>query len=242
VEAQGSAEQRRWLLAREGAKVVVADVNVDGGEETVRMIAEAGGEAIFVETDVSKTAEVEYMVEKAVEAYGQLDCAFNNAGIEGTVFVPTADYTIEDWDQVIGVNLTGLWLCMKYEIPQMLKLGGGAIVNTSSVVGLVGGSASGSAYVASKHGVVGLTRAPALEYAQQNIRINVVCPGLIRTQIIERMVEDDRELEEWLAARQPIGRLGAADEVAEAVVWLCSGAASFVTGHAMAVDGGFVAQ
>ena len=240
--SSGIGRATALAFAREGAKVVIADVNVEGGEETVRMIAEAGGEATFVETDVSKAAEVEHMVSRAVEVYGRLDCAFNNAGIEGTTLVPTADYTIAAWDQVIAVNLTGVWLCMKYEIPQMLKLGGGAIVNTSSVCGLVGCWIAGSAYTASKHGVVGLTRTAALEYAEQGIRVNVVCPGVIRTQIIERMVEDDPELEAELAALQPIGRMGAADEIAEAVVWLCSDAAGFVTGHAMAVDGGYVAQ
>lgn len=240
--SSGIGRASALAFAREGAKVVVADVNVEGGEETLHMIAEAGGQAIFAKIDVSKADEVEHMVNRTIETYGRLDCAFNNAGIEGTILVPTADYTEEAWDQVIRINLKGVWLCMKYEIPQMLKLGRGAIVNTSSAVGLVGGSIAGSAYVASKHGVVGLTKAAALEYAQQDIRVNSVCPGVIRTQITEGLFQDDPELETRLAARQPVGRLGTPEDVAEAVVWLCSDAAAFVTGHAMAVDGGFVAQ
>ena len=240
--SSGIGRATALAFAREGAKVVFGDINVEGGEETVRMIAEAGEQAIFIKTDVSKADEVEHMVNKAIETYGRLDCAFNNAGIEGTILVPTADYTEEVWDQVISINLKGVWLCMKYEIPQMLKLGCGAIVNTSSAVGLVGGSLAGSAYVASKHGVVGLTRAAALEYAEQGIRVNSVCPGVIRTPITERLFQDDPELEARFAARQPVGRLGTPEDVAEAVVWLCSDAAAFVTGHGMAVDGGFVAQ
>jgi NAD(P)-dependent dehydrogenase (short-subunit alcohol dehydrogenase family) len=227
-------------FAREGAKVVVADVVVKGGEETVGMIKKAGGEAIFVKADVSKAAEVEAMVNEAIETYGRLDCAHNNAGIEGT-WVTTAEYTEENWDRVMAINLKGVWLCMKYEIPQMLKQGGGSIVNTASGAGLVG-VPQASAYVASKHGVVGLTKAAALEYAKSGIRVNAVCPGVIRTPMLERVLSSQPRMAETITAMEPVGRMGTPEEIAEAVVWLCSEAASFVTGHAMAVDGGYVAQ
>ena len=242
VTGGGSGIGRASALAfaREGARGVVADVVVEGGEETVGMIKKAGGEAIFVKADVAQAAEVEAMVNKAVETYGRLDCAYNNAGIAGTV-VSTADYTEEDWDRVIAINLKGVWLCMKYEIPQMLKQGGGAIVNTSSTLGLVG-MGSTSAYAASKHGVAGLTKTAALEYAQKGIRVNAVCPGVISTPMVERIISDNPEFEAQVIGVEPVGRKGAPEEVAEAVVWLCSDAASFVTGHPMAVDGGWVAQ
>ena len=223
----------------EGAKVVVSDVDVEGGDETVRMIKEAGGEALFVRTDVSKVAEVEAMVNRTVEAYGRLDCAFNNAGVEGDLG-PTADCSEENWNRVISVNLTGVWLCMKYEIPQMIKQGGGAIVNTSSSTGLL--AAPGlPAYSASKHGVIGLTKSAALECAKAGIRINVVCPANIHTPMVERIVRAYPEAEARVSSI-PVGRMGTPEEVAEAVVWLCSDAASFVTAHTMLVDGGFTAQ
>lgn len=236
--SSGMGRASALAFAREGAKVVVADVAVEGGKETVRKIKEAGGEAIFVKADVSKAAEVEALINKAIETYGRLDCAHNNAGVEGTI-ASTVDCTEESWDRTINVNLKGVWLCMKYEIPQMLKHGGGAIVNTSSTMGLVA-ERDVPAYVASKHGVVGLTKAAALEYAMAGIRINAVCPGTIRTPMMERVTGGDPKVEAEFTARLPIGRWGAPEEVAEAVVWLCSDAASFVTGHAMAVDGGWV--
>jgi NAD(P)-dependent dehydrogenase (short-subunit alcohol dehydrogenase family) len=228
-------------FAREGAKVIVADVVVNGGEETVGMIKKAGGEAIFVKADVSRATEVEALINKAVATYGRLDCAYNNAGIEGAMFVSTADYTEEDWERVIAINLKGVWLCLKYEIPQMLKQGGGAIVNTASVAGLVG-IGGASAYVASKHGVAGLTKTAALEYAKSGVRVNAVCPGVIRTPMLERGLAGRPELESQIMAAEPVGRFGNPEEIAEAVVWLCSDAASFVTGHTMAVDGGYIAQ
>lgn len=227
-------------FAREGAKVIVADVDVEGGEETVRMIKEAGGEAIFVRTDVSKAAEVEALINKTVEVYGRLDCAHNNAGIVGRR-ASIVECTEENWDRVININLKGVWLCMKYEIPVMLKHGGGAIVNTSSVLGLVGLQGD-TPYVASKHGVNGLTKVAALEYAKAGIRVNTVCPGTIRTRGLERLIRGDPQREAQQIAFEPVGRLGTPEEVAETVLWLCLDAASFVTGHAMAVDGGWTAR
>ncbi len=228
------------VFAREGAKVVVADIVIEGGEETVRLIKTAGGDATFIRADVSQPVDVEGMVKKAVDTYGRLDCAFNNAGIEG-VIQPTADYGEEHWNRVLAINLKGVWLCLKYEILQMLKQGSGAIVNTASVAGLVG-LPGFSAYVAAKHGVSGLTKTAALEYARSGIRVNAVCPGAIRTPMFERGVRDNPGMEEQVVAMEPIGRMAAPEEVGEAVVWLCSDAASFVTGLPMAVDGGWVAQ
>lgn len=243
VTGAGSGIGRATALAcaREGAKIVVADRVVEGGEETVSMIQSAGGEATFVPVNVTQAAEVEAMVAAAVSAYGRIDCAHNNAGIEG-VFATTADYPEEDWDRVMAVNLKGVWLCMKYVIPQMVQQGGGAIVNTASLAGLVGAKRM-PAYVASKHGVAGLTKTAALEYAKSGIRINAVCPGIIHTSMVDRMFLSRRpDLEDRLAAVEPMGRLGKPEEVAEAVVWLCSDAASFVTGHTMTVDGGIYAE
>jgi len=242
VTGGGSGIGRASALAfaREGAKVVVADVVVEGGEETVRLIQHNGGAAIFVKTNVSKAAEVEALVARAVLTYGRLDCAHNNAGIEGPG-ATTVDYAEESWERVLAINLTGVWLCMKYEIPQMLKQGSGAIVNTASTAGLVG-YPRGSAYVASKHGVVGLTKTAALEYAKSGIRVNAVCPGAIDTPMMWRITDHLPQRAARMAAAEPVGRMGQPAEIAEAVVWLCSEAASFVTGHAMAVDGGMTAQ
>ena len=228
-------------FARDGANVVVVDVNVEGGEETVQMIKEAGGQAALVHADVSQAAETQRMVERTLEVYGRLDCAFNNAGVGGRSRSLTADYSEEDWDRVIGINLKGVWLCMKAEIPQMLKQGNGAIVNTASVAGLVGIRGT-CAYIASKHGVAGLTKAAALEYAQLGIRVNAVCPGYIRTPLTQPIFDHLEGFEEQAISRHPLGRLGQPEEIAEAVVWLSSDAASFVTGHTMTVDGGYVAQ
>lgn len=227
-------------FARDGARVLVADVSSEGGERTVRMINEIGGQAIFVRTDVSRPADVQAMVSRAVEAYGRLDFAFNNAGIEGQM-VPAVECTEENWDRVIGTNLKGVWLCMKYEIPEMLKQGKGAIVNMSSVAGLVG-TRNAAAYCASKGGVVQLTRASALDYAKSGIRINAVCPGAIRTPMVDRVISAQPEMEATIDAAHPIGRMGEPDEIASAVVWLCSDAASFILGHAMPIDGGWVTQ
>lgn len=243
--ASGIGRATALTFAREGAKLVVADMNEEGGRQTVHMIAENGGNAIFTQVDVSHTTEVEAMISKTVETYGRLDCAHNNAGISGigiagTQRPLTAEYPEERWHQVIAINLTGVWLCMKYEIQQMLQQGGGAVVNTASIAGLVG-LPGASAYVASKHGVVGLTKTTALEYAKSGIRVNCVCPGYIQTPMTLPGMSDPARLERMIAAA-PIGRVGEPEEIAEAVVWLCSDAASFVTGHAMTVDGGYVAQ
>ncbi|HIM78694.1 MAG TPA: SDR family oxidoreductase [Dehalococcoidia bacterium] len=235
----GIGKASALAFAREGSKVVVADVNVEGGEQTVRLIQDTGGEATFVRADVSNSGDVSDMVSHAVQTYNRLDCAFNNAGISGGRG-RIHEYTEDDWSRVLNINLTGVWLCMKYEIIQMLKQGGGAIVNTASVMGLVGGSRS-PAYGATKHGVVGLTKTGAVDYAQEAIRINAVCPGYIRTPMIEQGILSDPVAEERVVSRHPMHRLGTPEEIAEAVVWLCSDAASFVTGHAMTVDGGYVA-
>jgi NAD(P)-dependent dehydrogenase (short-subunit alcohol dehydrogenase family) len=229
------------LFAREGARVVVTDLDVAGGEETCRELRAAETETSFVQADVSCAKDVATMIDRVIATYGKLDCAFNNAGIAGTAFVPIADYSEDDWDRVIRINLKGVWLCMKYEVPQMLRSGGGAIVNTASIVGLVG-SQMGTAYVASKHGVVGLTRAVALEYAPRNIRVNAVCPSWLSTPMMEPYTRDNPVRQAQFTALHPVGRIGTTEEVAEAVVWLCSDAASFITGHALPVDGGRVAQ
>jgi NAD(P)-dependent dehydrogenase (short-subunit alcohol dehydrogenase family) len=243
--ASGIGRATAFAFAREGAKLIIADMQEDGGHQTAHMITEQGGEAIFVATDVTQAIAVDALISTAVETYGRLDCAYNNAGIAGSGIAGThraltADYPDERWHQVMAVNLTGVWLCMKYELAQMLHQGSGAIVNTASVAGLVGLPYS-SAYVASKHGVVGLTKTAALEYATQGIRVNCVCPGYIATPMIAPGMNDPERMAH-IIAREPIGRVGQPEEVAEAVVWLCSDAASFVTGHTMTVDGGYVAQ
>jgi NAD(P)-dependent dehydrogenase (short-subunit alcohol dehydrogenase family) len=242
VTGGGSGIGRAAALAyaREGARVVVVDLDAEGGQATVDAIGNPDSGAMFVKADVSKQADVEAMIKRTVEVYGRLDCAFNNAGIEGAVGVATSDYTEDTWDNVINVNLKGVWLCMKHELSQMMKQGGGAIVNNASVAGLVGGS-FGSAYYASKHGVVGLTKAAAVEYGISAIRVNAVCPGVIRTEIAERLLSGRQEIEDKIASLHPLGRLGTSGEVAETVIWLSSDEASFVTGQAIAVDGGYVA-
>src|SRR5215471_14692570 len=238
--ASGIGRAIALTFAREGAKLIIADMNAEGGQQTVHMIIEQGGEAIFVKTDVSKAIEVQALISRAVETYGRLDCAHNNAGISGGGRALTAEYLEETWQRVLAVNLTGVWLCMKYEIPQMLSQGSGAIVNTASVAGLIGARGL-AAYVASKHGVVGLTKTAALEYAQHGIRVNCVCPGVIETPMTARGLSDP-ERRAQIMANEPMGRVGTPEEIVEAVVWLCSDAASFVTGHTMTVDGGHVTQ
>jgi NAD(P)-dependent dehydrogenase (short-subunit alcohol dehydrogenase family) len=227
-------------LARAGATVTVADVNEDGGKETAALVyEEAGGDAEFVRADVTRPDDVAAMVDQAVARWGHLDCALNNAGMTGTS-ASTADYELDDWNRAIALNLTGVFLCLKYELPAMLERGG-SIVNMASGAGLVGFPGL-PAYVASKHGVVGLTRAAALEYASQGVRINAICPGSTRTPMLEGFMGGDEQVERMMTRAVPLGRLGRPDEIAEAVVWLCSDAASFVVGHALAVDGGSVVQ
>lgn len=239
--ASGIGQATALAFARAGARVAVSDINAAGGEETVRAIERGKGVATFVKADVTKESEVVTLIDRVVAAYGQLDCAHNNAGLLGKPLVQMADYEEETWDRVIAVNLKGVWLCMKHELRQMARQGGGAIVNTASVAGLIGGR-FGAAYYASKHGVMGLTKAAAIEYAQQGIRVNAVCPGFIPTPMTEPVLRMSADAEARQRERNPMGRLGTPEEVAEAVVWLCSDTASFVTGHGLVMDGGLVAQ
>lgn len=241
VTGAGSGIGRAAALAfaRLGAKVVVSDLAEEAGEETAALARAENTDALFVRADVGQRADVEAMVRTAVEIYGRLDFAHNNAGISGPQAL-MADYSEETWDRVIATNLKGVWLCMKYELQQMLKQGSGSIVNTSSVAGLRG-SQGVSAYVASKHGIVGLTRAAALEYARTGIRVNAVAPGTIHTRMIDRFTAGDERILQQFAESEPVGRLGTPEEVAEAVVWLCSDGASFITGTVLSVDGGRLA-
>lgn len=225
-------------LAKEGARVALGARRVAECEETVRMIEAAGGEACAVQTDVRDGAQIRALVDAAVERWGRLDVAVNNAGIEGPNFIPIPDYSEQAWDEVIGINLKGVFLSMKYEIPHLLKTGGGAIVNVSSVAGLIGGKV-GVAYYASKHGVIGATKAAAMEYAASGIRVNAVCPAVIQTPMAERLFVGREHLINDL---HPMGRSGVPEEVADAIVWLCSARSSFVTGQAVPIDGGFLAR
>ncbi|MFQ5422304.1 MAG: SDR family oxidoreductase [Anaerolineae bacterium] len=227
-------------FAQAGARLIIADIDVAGGEETAVFIQSQGAEAIFIRTDVSQAADVEKMVQGAVRKYGRLDIAFNNAGIEGDI-VRTADVTEADFDRIMAVNVKGVWLCMKHQIPQMIAQGGGVIVNTASVAGLVG-THSMPVYGAGKHAVIGLTKSAALEYARKNIRINAVCPSVINTPMVRRGFTSFPQFVEATKRLNPMRRLGEPEEVAAAVLWLCSAEASFVNGTALTVDGGFTAQ
>ncbi|HVX28654.1 MAG TPA: SDR family oxidoreductase [Parafilimonas sp.] len=227
-------------FAARGAKVVVADFVEDKMQETLNMIKAAGSKGIFIKCDVAKSADVKALIDETIKTFGRLDFAFNNAGVEGAV-ANTQDCTEENWDRTIAVNLKGIWLCMKYQIPEIIKQKKGAIVNCASVAGLIGFPAL-PAYVASKHGVTGLTKTTALENAKLNIRVNAVCPGVIQTPMIDRVTGKDKQVEKRYIDMEPMGRLGKPDEVANAVMWLCSDSASFVTGVCMPVDGGWIAD
>lgn len=226
-------------FAAEGARVAIGARRAAESEETIRLIQAQGGDAIFVPTDVARADQVQKLMDTAMNRWQRLDLAFNNAGIGGTPFVPLPDYSEQVWDDVIDINLKGVFLSMKYEIPHMLKSGGGAIVNMSSVAGLIGGPI-GVAYYASKHGVIGATKAAAMEYAKRGIRVNAVCPAVIRTPMSEGIFNTDVEAN--LLAVHPMGRFGTTEEVADAVVFLCSSKASYITGHALAVDSGLLAR
>jgi NAD(P)-dependent dehydrogenase (short-subunit alcohol dehydrogenase family) len=234
----GLGRDAALAFAREGAKVVLTGRRVEAGEEVVSAIQKEAGEALFFRADVSKTSDVEATVQACVKNYGGLDCAFNNAGIDGTLMVPMVDYKREVWDQVILTNLTGTFLSMKYEIPEMLKRGGGSIVNMSAMAGLRSGRRTGAAYNASKHGIIGLTTTGAVEYAAQGIRVNAVCPALIQTPMSEATFLKDEAMVQKAIQMYPIGRIGRPEEVTSLVLWLCSSEASFVTGSAIPVDGG----
>jgi NAD(P)-dependent dehydrogenase (short-subunit alcohol dehydrogenase family) len=242
VTGGGSGIGRATALAfaREGAQVVIGNRNVQRGEETVSMIRDAGGSASFRRTDVVVAADVKALVDHAVTTYGGLDIAFNNAGIEGDPR-PLAEQTEANFDAVMDINVKGVWLSMKYEIPRMLAQGGGAIVNCSSVAGVIGFPGIGI-YAASKHAVIGLTKVAALEYSAQGIRINAVNPAVIDTEMVDRLADGMNMKKDDLTTFHPIGRIGRVEEVAEAVLWMCSNKASFVTGHSMIVDGGFTAR
>jgi NAD(P)-dependent dehydrogenase (short-subunit alcohol dehydrogenase family) len=235
----GIGRETAVLFAKAGAKVVVAGRREREGQETIELVRAAGGDGLFVKADVSKASDVETLVQKAVEGFGRLDVAFNNAGIEGA-WGPVVRQTEEDFDRTMNINLKGAWLCLKYEIRQMLKQGGGgAIVNMASITGLVG-SAGAAAYSASKHGVIGLTKSAALENAKSGIRINAVCPAFTETPMADRTLRLPA-VHKYVLSCHPIGRLGRPAEIAEAVVWMCSDRASFMTGQSLVLDGGFLA-
>ena len=226
-------------FAQEGATVVLAARRVAEGEQTAQLVREAGGEALFVRADIAQPADVQALVTTCLERYGRLDYACNNAGIEGPI-VPLVEYSEAQWDTIMGINLKGTWLCMKAEIPPMRAQGGGAIVNVASVAGLIGFPGLGP-YVATKQGMIGLTKTAAMEHAQDQIRVNVVCPGLIDTAMADRFTGGPRsDVEQFIMSLKPMRRRGTSAEVAESIVWLCSDAASYVTGHSMVVDGGLM--
>lgn len=238
--SSGIGEAAARLFAAEGAKVIIADVNAKGSEQTVQTIRDAGGQAHFVQTDIAQAADVEALVGRIVALHGRLDCAYNNAGILGEI-VSFVDSDEATWDNTIRTNLKGTYLCMKYEISQMLKQGGGAIVNTTASAAIKG-SPHRSAYAASKAGIISISKSAAMEYAEYGLRINVICPSHTRTPMLKTFFELRPELEASFIAQAPMGRIAAPEEVAEGALWLCSDASSFVTGHVLAVDGGYLAR
>lgn len=238
----GIGREASLLFAERGARVVVADLVAEGGEETANAIRDGGGEAVFVRADVTRADEVHAMIDAAVSSFGGLDCAINSAGTATLVRTRTHEFSEEEWRRVLDVNLTGVWLCMKEEIAQMLEGGrGGAIVNLSSIYGLVA-AAGTAAYTASKHAVAGLTKTAALDYAKEGIRVNALSPGYTRTPLVEGVISHKPEIEDWFVERTPLGRMGIPREIAEAGVWLCSDAAAYLNGVILPVDGGVVAQ
>jgi NAD(P)-dependent dehydrogenase (short-subunit alcohol dehydrogenase family) len=234
--ANGIGRAAAIAFASKGASVVVADVAERANQETARLVQGAGGRALAVKCDVTRSEDVQRALEATIEAFGRLDFAFNNAGVEYRI-APLADISEQEWDRIVDIDLRGIFVCMKHQIPLMLQYGGGAIVNTSSGAGIKGFK-GGAAYVAAKHGVVGLTKAAALDYAQSNIRINAVCPGIIDTPMMDRFSGGTAEGRQAVIAQEPVGRMGTPEEIAAAVTWLCSDAAAFVVGHAMVIDGG----
>ena len=236
----GIGKATALALAREGARVVVAEIDRESGEETVQTIVRQGGQAIFVKTDVTREADAESLVKAAVETYGRLDSAVNNAGIDGLAG-PTAECTRENFERILSVNLMGVFLGMKSQIPQMIAQGGGSIVNVASTMGVVAHHEI-PAYVASKHAVIGLTKSTALGTVREGVRINAVCPGNTDTPIIQAMQKDEPESFRGLMGMTPAGRLAEPEEIANAILWLCSDASSYCTGHALLVDGGYSIQ
>lgn len=237
--ASGIGRSTALAFAQKGAQVIVSDVAVEGGEETVQLIQDAGGDAHFVRADVSAIDDVTALVQTAVDRYGRLDIGINNAGV-GSSWQRLADYELEEWHRVMAINLNGVFFCMRQELKQMLQQGSGTIVNVASIAGLRG-LANSSAYTASKHGVVGLTKAAALEYATQNIRINAVCPVFTRTPLFEALFDVNPTYEERIKKNIPMRRYGKPEEIAQAILWLCSDGAEFMTGHALPLDGGTMA-
>jgi NAD(P)-dependent dehydrogenase (short-subunit alcohol dehydrogenase family) len=234
----GIGKATALVFCREGARVVIAARREQEGLETIELIKQRGGEAIFIQVDITQVSQVKAMMDKTIAIFGQLDCAFNNAGRPGDAGAPTHEYPEEIWQQVMNVNLTGTFLCLKYELQQMVKQGKGVIVNDASIAGLRGSKEISASYVTSKHAIVGLTRSVALEYANKGIRVNAVCPGWIKTDMVEGAFERHPDLETSIIDQTALGRVGTPEEVAEAVIWLCSDSASYVTGHMLVVDGG----
>lgn len=242
VTGAGSGIGRAAALAFSdaGASVVIADLDENASRETLELIGSSSSRVLIHQTDVRVPGDVEKLVAATVRTFGRLDFAFNNAGIVEGSTAKVADVEISTWQRVIDVNLTGVWLCMKYQIPEMMKCGGGSIVNTASVAGLTGMGGS-AAYVASKHGVIGLTKAAALDYARSGIRVNAICPAAIRTPMLDASIGVNPGAEDYFLQFEPLGRFGAPEEIAATALWLCSDAAAFITGHALAVDGGALA-